>query len=375
VLHRDSGRLVSGTWCIQPTAVPAKPGPLYVAYVPENPAYGQPPETPAQCRPARVRFLRGVDIDDPDDPADGQNEFRPLCAAEQPREFGSAEPIALELVLTCGGIRNFIPLRRGVTQFGMKLDRFVPHLRADPSDPDRLYIVYHDVRRNAGRPTADVDVYLRAIIRRDGGWLLGPPRRVNQNTDTLSDQFLPAVTVDHRGRIHVIFYDDRAYSQEDGPPGPDDPDPRFDVYYALSADQGRTWQEKKLVLEPTDEPAVDLGLAPLSPGFELGEYADIAWFARPDGTTEVWTAFAGTLSTDALGSAADRSVIYSSRHVYHEPVDGWSAGRSRGARAASPGLGKPAAIGYHPRDLGLERAARGMDGLAGAAGTAQPGRR
>lgn len=317
LLSRDPTRIVAGTWCAQPAAVTEQDGPLYVAYAHENHAYGSAPEDPEACRGARLRFLRGNDIDDPKDPCDGAVEFEPLCEHQRPRGFGpSVQPVILEIALTCGGIKNFIPLRRGVSQFGQKLDRFVPHLIVDPSDTSRLYVVYHDVREQHGRPTADVNVYLHTLTQRNGGWVLGPRRQVNQNTDNMSDQFLPAATVDDHGRIHAVFYDDRSYDQDDGQPGSSDPDPRFDVYYAVSDDQGQSWRERKLILGPVDESAVDLGLSPLSPGFELGEYVDIAWYAGPGGETEVWTAFTGTLSSDTAPPGSDKSVVYYSRHTH-----------------------------------------------------------
>ena len=153
--------------------------------------------------------------------------------------------------------------------------------------------------------------------------MLGRRRTVNRNTDTESDQFLPAVTVDDQGRIHVILYDDRAYrplGQHDGQQEPGEAEPRFDVYYAVSVDQGQSWIEQKLVLEPVDEPAADLNLEPLSDGFELGEYVGITWYAPPGaGPTEIWTAFTGTLSTDDDPAGSDKSVIYYSQHTYPNP--------------------------------------------------------
>jgi hypothetical protein len=315
--------VVAPYFCAQPTAVVEVDGPLYIAYVRDNPDSVSPPEQPNECQGARFLFLRGHDL------ASGEVVFTQLLGLHGPVGPGEGlwlPPVPLSVSPTCGAIINFVARHRSpACYFGQMLDRVIPQLVTDASNPECMYLAYHDVRTDAqGQPTSNVDVFVRRMTKLGSNWVVGEPIRVTPELDSESDQFLPAITVDTHGRIHVVYYDDRAYRvgphpQVDGHPGIGDPAARFDVYYGVSDDQGTTWTEKKLVWEADpSEPAVDLGIGTnyLACTFELGEYIGISSYTAPGGATSVWTAFTGSLSTDSSG---DRSVIYYSEHTYQNP--------------------------------------------------------
>ncbi|MFH0946007.1 MAG: hypothetical protein V2A76_12475 [Planctomycetota bacterium] len=193
----------------------------------------------------------------------------------------------------------------------------VPQLVADPSDANRLYLLYHDL---APASSVDVDVFCITLTRSNvcstttNCWELGDPVRVNDDLVVPGgddkDQVLPAAVVDGQGRLHVVYYDDRRYQQVDG----NDPTGiNFDVFYAVSLDGGTTFTNVRLVTFP-DEPVLQCEKTRAPPGSDKhnpGEYPGIAC----DGD-DIWIAYSGTLSrkrTASGGDAPDKSVIYMSR--------------------------------------------------------------
>lgn len=269
-----AGQPVFGIWPSQPTVAGA--GPLYIAYMRTN---------------SRIRFLSGQD--QPNDLV----SFTQLTA-------GLWQTVApLEVLLNAGGdIDTLLP--------GMFLAKRTPQLAADPNNADTLYLVYHDTA-TADPNDKDVNIYLRKLTRLLGSiWSVGGRVKVNNDvTPYESDQFLPSVTVDDQGRIHIIFYDDRNYNltsdQEDN-----SPDPKFDVYYAFSDDQGAGFTNFELYGIPP-APALEFGLTG-SPFANPGEYIGISFYERGP-ATEVWTSFTGTSTQDPC--LTDKSVIFSSRIV------------------------------------------------------------
>ncbi len=271
-------------------------GPLYIAYVPA-----------ANTR--EIRFLRGSDIDDPNDLHFGEVEFRRmrrLCPLE-----GMDGPMLPELVLTRNRTVAEIPslLPGGGARVGIGV---IPFLAADPTDSDRLYVAYHDTATDLPNDT-DMNVYLQALTRSSNGWCAADRVEVNDAiSEHKADQFMPQVAVDSDGGVHVIFYDDRQYVEQ-----ADDantPEPQFDVYYAFSSDGGQTFVANiELAKDPNgadpNEACLDYELLD---GFKLpnrpGDYNGICVYGD-----EVWTSFTGTWQDELdLDPDNNPTVIWSS---------------------------------------------------------------
>lgn len=179
-----------------------------------------------------------------------------------------------------------------------------PHLATDPTDPDRLYLVYLDESAVA---STDLDVFCVRLDRTPGTtiWTAGTPVRVNDDVNDPNDHFdqiQPDLAVDEAGRVHVIFYDDRNYIQADTVE-----DAKYDVFYAYSLDAGQTFTNVNLAAL-ADEPALDHTLDPVNDVVPL-EYPGIATFEN-----EVWMSFAGTWSLDT--TTPDKSVIWVAQAVF-----------------------------------------------------------
>lgn len=308
---------------------------MFIAYTSSNPDQLEDPPTPADCNGAQIAFLEGCDQDDLD-PNDQTVRFSQCLDVDPPNPN---DPNAI-IQLACGNIKSFIPARDcsgslWTRRFNQTTPQvaFKPADPAEPNDADRLYLVHHDLSWWTPDPndpnsptllTRDVDVFLWVLTRVGGYWDVGAPIRVNQDNpnagDGECDQFLANVACDSAGRIHVVFYDDREYSQDDGQPPTGFPQPRFDYFHVVSPDLGTHWFESKLVwpggpCEPTidlnypcNEPADPNDPNWLSKTYNLGEYTSIATYPVCWGD-DVWTAFSGTWSGD-LDPNNDKSVIW-----------------------------------------------------------------
>ena len=171
-------------------------------------------------------------------------------------------------------------LNEPIKAIDLRYDDFVPgtfnipgfaRMAIDPSDPDRLYLVFNDLYDEPLENPVDGDVDVYLMRSTDGGQTWLPRQRINQDrlydpqdpdwTDhVLFDQFMPEINVDSAGRVHIIWYDTRKDH-----PAADDPQP-FDIelYYAWSTDNGQTFTEE-LIGKAID--TADL----LQPGF-IGDY-------------------------------------------------------------------------------------------------------
>jgi len=276
-------------------------GPLYFAY-----------KTGVSQK--RIRFVKGEDIDDPNDPNDGGVEFDWLPRAVIPGGgLGPGSTKALEFSLRRASVNELVPGHERWYVQGLKT---FPMLAADPTDPNRLFVVYHDTHTGDPNDT-DVNIYVRRLRKIATGWLADAPIKVNDDqTQYESDQFFPAATVDENGYIHVIFYDDRRYNVTSDQ-GDDELDPQFDVWYAWSDVDLLDFEDQNKLLyeidpnDPNEPAALDFTLD-VSPGdFELGEYIGITWYQNDDAQRdEVWTTFTGTSPTEAED---EESLIWSSR--------------------------------------------------------------
>ncbi len=99
----------------------------------------------------------------------------------------------------------------------------------------------------------------------DGGRSWSPSARLNDD-NTKTDQFMPAVTVAPNGAVAAIWYDRR-----------NDPhnDLKFDIYMAVSADGGRTWQpNQRITTASSDVPPLDPNFDSVRPCY-MGDYIHI----------------------------------------------------------------------------------------------------
>jgi len=106
------------------------------------------------------------------------------------------------------------------------------------------------------------DVFLARST--DGGFNWSEPIRLNDD-NTLSDQFMPAMTVAPNGVVAVTWYDRRHDAENLD----------FDLYMALSLDHGQNWLPNRRITTSTSP------VPPLGPNFDairpcyMGDYNDI----------------------------------------------------------------------------------------------------
>lgn len=103
-----------------------------------------------------------------------------------------------------------------------------------------LFYAYSDVV-GPSSSGSDIDVFVIKSLDRGRTW--GDPVRVTSDTSGL-DQFLPALAVDQKSRLHLAYFDTRRGNAQDS-----DPNALVDVVYAFSAD-GITFQESFLTQTP-----------------------------------------------------------------------------------------------------------------------------
>jgi len=193
-------------------------------------------------------------------------------------------------------------------------------LAPDPTDAARLFLVYHDMATTDPFET-DVNLYMRVLNRQGGRWSLGDviPIVDSSVTEFESDQILPTVAVDEDGGIHVIFYDDRKYTD----PDPNDPfedqqpdndaTPQYDVWYAfVEFDQEIEAYVVRFNLELCDDPGNDCEDTEPAVNYDL----PTSFFGLRDyvgidiGADRVWTCFMGHSEQDTND---DQSVIWSTQ--------------------------------------------------------------
>lgn len=261
-----------GNFCATPAIFGSEP--LYVIYpqtiVPPNPVS------------MKLRVLRGLDPV----AASGVSpvQFRVIeCAVDEP----------LEIHVNRAFVSDELP--------GSFVQKLMPQLAADPTDPERLFVCYHDLATAAVTDT-DVNIYLQVVTRLaipdERRWCAGPRIRVNQNTDPDADSFLPAMTVDDHGFIHIIYYDDRNYEQDDTATT----NVRFDAFYAYSTDQGQNWFDQRL-----PAPSGQHAHAVRVPGqnIDMREYIGISWHGD-----DVWAVYTGR---DDNKTTENQGVIWANR--------------------------------------------------------------
>jgi len=285
---------------ISPVTVPAprvyNKRPLYVAFVKDL---------------FHVEFLRGDDVNS--GVHAGEVQFTHLI------DDGNGQNLSVDF--NWSRLAQILPVPPESITIGARGPGF--DLSPDPTDANRLFFVYHDT------PTADpndarfldLNIYLRVLTRVSGArWSIDPPLNqlgilVADDSDPLveTDQFLPSMDVDANGEIHIVYYDDQDFSQNDSDFCPT-ACPRFDVVDAVSDTGGASWQYFELCDDPQNgcastEPAVDFrDLEGQEPGsqFALRDYIGID--VR---NARVWTSFMGT--SDERDTNPDKSVIWSTQ--------------------------------------------------------------
>ncbi|MFG0253057.1 MAG: hypothetical protein ACF8NJ_09315 [Phycisphaerales bacterium JB038] len=263
-------------------------GPLYAACAENYGATG-----------TRVRFLIGVD--DNTDPQEPRVSFSRLqCGIGG--GFNGLDGFGDSIDLPVQNCLQVLINRRNVQDLvpGGFLDKVytIPQLAADPTDPNRLYLVYHDTDPEA---PSDVNVYLTSLVYSGGQWTALPRVKVNNDGNAATDQFLPSIVVDDFGVIHVIFYDDRRYVQGDSAP-----DAKYDVWYARSVDGGTNFEDNIELWGLSGLPALDETTASTNLR-KPGEYIGITYFPPLD---QVWTSYGGTSLFDPSN---EQTVIWSSK--------------------------------------------------------------
>lgn len=322
----DSNR-ITGIFCAQPACrqrVHEPNEPTYDPDDPNNPFEGDPLYIAYRHDNNTIGFLAGMD--DNSDPNNPGLTFSYLTGATQ---IEHQAPLDGELPLDDQQVIP-VPLRIQTNAAGMDLSYHVPGmfdvkttpwLVVDPTDANRLFAVYQDVIDDQDpNIDYDVDVFVQKITRDGDDWVAHARVRVNQNYEdpndpNSSDQFTPTVIIDNDGNLHVIYYDDRRWpEQNDGPPHTGD---KFDVYYAISTDHGATWEERLLyAVDPEDpnevpslDPSYDDYGAPYGK-FGPFEYPGLAYYV--DHTREFLLAsFTGTDPNDPYG-VGNCAAIFSS---------------------------------------------------------------
>lgn len=187
---------------------------------------------------------------------------------------------------------------------GNVVGQMVPQLAIDPTDPDRMYLVYYDTVAASGDGSTDVDVYLRTLDRHSTSWFASGRIRVNNDDDPEEehDQCIPSVMVDSEGFVNITFYDDRDFTQDDTASLG-----KYNMYFAWcppnEIDFSASERNIKLEADP-DFPALDQTIYNVDPH----EYNGICWYG--DDVLCVYT------GTDPNDPQSTDSVIGANRVVW-----------------------------------------------------------
>lgn len=123
------------------------------------------------------------------------------------------------------------------TSFFRSWSSAFPQIATGPNG--EVYITY--VARSPSDPVDDGDVFL--VSSTDKGLTWTRPRRLNDDTGSRF-QFFPAVAVNEKGVVHVMWGDMRDDPQETS----------YNIYYTRSNDSGKTWLENSRVTDFPSNP-------------------------------------------------------------------------------------------------------------------------
>lgn len=137
-----------------------------------------------------------------------------------------------------------------------------------PAPGGRLYAALHDITERDGAE-AGLDVLL--FHSDDGGQTWSAGRNVTLDSPTFTDQFLPTLSVDADGRLHLAYFDARS------PDGTDaHPVALVDAWYARSDDGGATWSRTRLTASPIDSSGTRWAPTGAQDAQFLGDYFTLA---------------------------------------------------------------------------------------------------
>ena len=189
-----------------------------------------------------------------DESQKGLGEFYIARSADGGRTFTRPQRIAVVREL------GFTSRRANFRYWG----GMFPRLAAGPNN--EIYLVYAAL--NAPKPIDDGDIFFMRSMDKGTTWsepvVLGGDR-------TAALQFYPAIAVDPKGALHVMWGDMRDSKEQT----------KYHIYYTTSSDQGRTWgfESKELGFRSEDTRVSDF---PSNPNFGfpggrfIGDYFAIA---------------------------------------------------------------------------------------------------
>lgn len=163
-----------------------------------------------------------------------------------------------------------------------------------------------------------MNVYLVRLVEQGSAWSLNTlpiyTEAIQVNAPFRADQFCPVIHVDDVGRIHVLYYDNRPSTGNDGFGA------QFDAWYALSIDHGASFTTYNLRTNSSASPALDLGLqgTQVPANWSPREYNGLASHTEGD-TTRVWMIYTGTcLDSGTQDQDGHRTVLFGQQIVVEE---------------------------------------------------------
>lgn len=129
---------------------------------------------------------------------------------------------------------------------------------------------------------------------------LPDPASIGYPEDPDTTQWLPMITVDPNGDVHVIYYDDLMFSQLYT-----DTEAKYDLAYAVSRNKGQSYTITRWSVPGGNAAWLDTNLLDDGPTtWEImpREYNGLTFWPVGNGTVEVWAAFCGTDVGDTLSS-------------------------------------------------------------------------
>ena len=132
-----------------------------------------------------------------------------------------------------------------------------PHLAVDPSESGHLYMTWSDV--DGVNSNSGLNIYLTKSI--DGGASWSTPLKVNNNTDTETNQFYSSIAVNESGVVFMSWYDQRDNTGNN----------ETHYYFAFSLDGGNTFEQMNITSTASDFGQVGINNNDQGPG----EYNEI----------------------------------------------------------------------------------------------------